>query len=157
MAYPEWYPDWRHEAVHELIEKNEANNLAFRIGEWPRYDYDMASGRLTFSDHGSVKVVAEIQVVGTTSEKAGNWMWAWANAHWPEDMIAESQKVRDFGEQHGIDDLVHQYVESEDLMALGWELAAVAARICSAQGAYRPPRDEGGGLFLIYRNMAFAN
>jgi hypothetical protein len=153
MSDPDWYAAWRHDAFHLLQERNEALNERFRLGSWPRYDYDLATRQLTFSEDGRAKVVADIQVVGTTSRNAGNWLWAWANSHWPADCIEDAERACSFGEEHGIDELISGYVEDEDLNALGWSLTAVAARICDAAGAYRPLRDEGGGLFLLYRDV----
>ncbi len=156
MDHPDWYPDWRHEAFHELMEKIDRLKAEFQLGQWPRYDYDLQAGTLTFSEEGVPKVIAEIQVVGSTSEKAGNWLWAWGNDHWPRERTVDAETVRDFGEKNGICELTHEYLQDEDLNHLGWEMAAVAARITEGVGAYRPPRDEGGGLFLIYRSIAWA-
>jgi hypothetical protein len=154
VNHPDWYPDWRHEVVHELHAKNERPDQVYSIKRWPRWDYDPEAGTLTFSENGIAKVVAEIQVVGTTSAEAANWLWAWANAHWPEHCIADSLAAREFGQEHGICDLTHDYLsEDRDLNGLGWELTAVVARICGSVGAYRPPRDEGGGLYLVYRKV----
>ena len=156
MDDPDWYHEWRHEAVHLLQDKNERLNEQFRIGAWPRFDYDLATRQLVFSEEGRPKVIADIQVAGTTSAKAGNWFWAWANSHWPSDCVEDAERVCSFGEEHGIDELISRYVEDDDLNALGWELTAVAARVCDAAGAYRPPRDEGGGLYLLYRSVRWA-
>jgi hypothetical protein len=156
MQYPKWYPDWRHEAFHELQAKNELLRDEFRFEDWPRYDYDMATGTLNFSDQGVVRVTAEIQIVGTTSRKAGNWLWAWANSHWPEELTADSLTVRAFGHEHGISDLTHDYVADDDLNGLGWELTAVMVRLTNAVGAYRPP-DNDGGLYLTYKNIAWSS
>lgn len=154
---PEWYGRWRDEALLQLEEKNGLLKTKFGIGDWPRFDCDVAAGTLTFSDHGAAKVVAEIQLVGSTSRKAGNWLWAWANAQLPSERVADSRLVRAFGEQHGIAGLMHTHVEGDDLNALGWELTAVAVRITDALGAYRPPRDEGGALYLMYRHVTWAS
>ena len=153
MENPSWYPDWRHEAVHLLQEKNARLHEQFQIDDWPRFDYDLATRQIVFSTGDQPKVIAEIQVVGTTSQNAGNWLWAWANGHWPANCVEDAERTCAFGEEHGIGELTSGYVEDDDLNALGWELTAVAARICDAAGAYRPPREEGGGLFLLYRNM----
>jgi hypothetical protein len=69
-----------------------------------------------------------------------------------------SELVREFGDKHGICDLLHGCVEpgERDLGSLGWELTAAAARICNVAGAYRPPRDEGGGLYLLMTNVSWA-
>ena len=65
--------------------------------------------------------------------------------------------MRAFGEDHGICELTHDFVEDDDLNVFGWTLAAVMARVTDALGAYRPPRDEGGGLYLTYKSVAWAN
>ncbi|CCV07057.1 hypothetical protein MESS2_450071 [Mesorhizobium metallidurans STM 2683] len=39
-----------------------------------RYDYDLKTGKLLFSEGSIVKVVAEIQIAGSTSVKASNWL-----------------------------------------------------------------------------------
>jgi hypothetical protein len=153
MNNPDWYSEWRDDAVQELQEKNAQLGARFRIGDWPRYDYDLDAGTLIFSDHGAAKVIAEIQIAGTTSTKAGDWRWAWANAHLPSDLLKDALLARAYGEEQGIGDLTHETVRGDDLDALGWELTGVTVRIADALGAYRPPRDDGGGIFLIYRSM----
>lgn len=157
MKAPDWYAGWRHEAVHQLQSKIAQLKAEFRLGDWPRYDYDLEAGTLTFSEAGVPKVVAEIQIAGTTSFKAGDWLWAWGNSHWPAELITDSEQVRAFGEEHRISELAESYVTDEDLNALGWELTSIAVRINDALGAYRPPREEGGGLFLIYKSIGWAS
>jgi hypothetical protein len=104
MKHPDWYPDWRHDAVHQLQDKNARLKAEIRLGDWPRYDYDVDTGTLIFSDQGASKVIAEIQIVGTTSVKAGNWLWAWANSDCPSERVTDAELVRAFGEEHGICD-----------------------------------------------------
>jgi hypothetical protein len=157
LNHPDWYPDWRHEAVHQLQDKNASLEAQFQIGTWPRYDYDLDAGTLTFSEDGVVKVIAEIQIAGSTSAKARNWLWSWANSHWPPECITDSQQAKAFGEEHGISDLTQEYVDDKEINYLGWELTAVTVRITGALGAYRPPRDEGGGLYLVIRTIAWAS
>lgn len=157
MKYPDWYPGWRHEAVHQLQEKNERLRAEFRLGDWPRYDYDVDAGTLIFSDQGIAKVIAEIQIAGTTSLKAGNWLWAWGNADWPAERVSDSKRAWAFGHEHGILDLTQDLLEDTNLDGLGWELTAVMARVTEALGAYRPPRAEGGGLYLTYKSIAWAS
>ncbi|MET0272609.1 MAG: DUF6882 domain-containing protein [Phenylobacterium sp.] len=155
MDAPPWYAAWRHEAVHELGAKQDRLKESFQVGAWPRYDYDVDAGTLTFSDASGPKVMAEIQIVGTTGPK--DWLWSWANSHWSPPSYEDVLRVRAFGEEHGIAELTSDYLEDEDLNALGWEMTAVAARVLDAAGAYRPPRDNGGGLFLVYRSIKFVS
>ena len=154
MEEPEWYANWRHDAVHELQDKNGRLEDEFRMGQWERFDYDLNAGTLIFSDRGTSKLLCEIQVAGSTSIEAENWLWAWANDYWPGDSARDSLLVREYGEKHGICELTHECIEPEDdLNALGWALTAVMVRVTGAIGAYRPP-DEGGGLFLVIKNAS---
>src|SRR5690242_17411936 len=111
MSHPDWYHEWRHEAVHLLQDKNRRLNKQFRIDDWPRWDYDLESRQLVFSKDGQPRVIADIQIVGTTSENAGNWLWAWGNSHWPVDCIEDAERARTFGEEHGIVELTSDFVE----------------------------------------------
>jgi hypothetical protein len=121
----------------------------FHLGSWLRYDYDLKVGKLLFSDEGGVKIVTEIQIAGSTSAKASNWLWAWANSNLPGELLSDVQAGSLFGEKNSIDELTQAYVTDadNDLEALGWELTGAMARICDALGAYRSPRGEGGALF----------
>jgi hypothetical protein len=158
MDQPDWYPNWRHDAVHMLQEKNARIDAEYRVREWPRYDYDLKVGTLTFSDHGIPKVIAQIQVIGSTSDRAENWLWAWANSHWPAECTTASEIVRLFGEEHGVTELADGVVSrgDSDLNTLGWALSAVMVRLTGALGAYRPLRAEGGGLYFAYESIAWA-
>ena len=151
---PSWYADWRHDAVHELMAKQDKVAETYRTGGWPRFDYDVDAGTLVFSDATGPKVIAEIQMVGTIGSK--DWLWGWANDHWPPSSVVDVAAARSFGEKHGIKELTSAYLENEDLNSLGWEMAAVTARLTGAVGAYRP-KSETGALFFIYRSIRFAN
>ncbi|MBZ9819805.1 DUF6882 domain-containing protein [Mesorhizobium sp. CA4] len=156
---PDWYPAWRDEAFEQLTAKNARLAKDFRLGSWSRYDYDLTAGKLVFSDQSGVKVVSEIQTADSTSGKAGNWLWAWANSNLPGDLLSDAKLVRSFGEEKGVDDLAQAYVDDTggDLEALGWELTAAMVRVCNALGAYRSPRGEGGALYLVFKTIRWAN
>jgi hypothetical protein len=159
MTNPDWYPAWRDEAIDQLNARNTHLQDKFRLGSWHRYDYDLKSGKLLFSDQGVVKVVAEIQISGSTSAKASNWLWAWANSNLPGELLGDAKLVRSFGEKNGIDELAQAYVtdRQDDLEVLGWELTGTMVRICNALGAYRSPRGQGGGLYLIFKSIGWAS
>ncbi|HEY9217845.1 MAG TPA: hypothetical protein VIO94_07350 [Phenylobacterium sp.] len=154
MDEPDWYADWRHQALHDLIAKQDRNLADFQTGTWERFDYDLDTLTLSFSDRGVTKVIADIQVVGTTGPE--DWLWAWANTDLPEGCRRDVEQVKAFGEEHGIAELTFELLGADDLNSLGWSLAAVAARICDAQGAYRAP-SLNGALFLIFRNIRYVS
>ena len=156
---PDWYPAWRDEAFEQLTAKNAQLEKDFRLGNWSRYHYDLTAGKLVFSDQSGVTVVSEIQIAGSTSAKAGNWLWAWSNSNLPGELLSDAKNVRSFGEKNGIDELVQPDVtdEESDLEALGWQLTGAMVRICDALGAYRSPRGDGGGLYLIIKKVSWAS
>ena len=154
---PDWYSGWRDEAFEQLREKNRRLQDDFRLGSWPRYDYDLEAGRLLFSEGGVVKIVSEILIAGSTSARAGNWLWAWANSNWPRELATDAELARSFGEKHSICELTQDYVKGDDLNGLGWELTSAVTRICNACGAYRSPPDDGVGLYLILKTISWAS
>lgn len=157
MNDPDWYSNWRHDAVHELIEKNARVKAQFGLSDWGRYDYDLDAGTLIFSERGAPRVIAKIQLVGSTSIREGNWQWAWANSQLPPALVVDSRFARAFGEEHGLVELTQGFQEGDDLNALGWALTAVTTRLAGAPGAYRPDLPEGGCLYLIYKSVNWAS
>jgi len=153
MSEPDWYKSWRHDAVHELLDKNDRLKAEFKLGTWPRYDYDLGNGRMTFSSQEKVGVVAAVQVVGTA---ATNWLWGWGNESFPELAVESASATKLFGEEHGITELTLAYLEDESPEKLGWELSAITARITSAKGVYRVP-SQNGSLFLVLRELSFVS
>ncbi|TJV07234.1 MAG: hypothetical protein E5Y12_01775 [Mesorhizobium sp.] len=155
---PDWYPAWRDEAIEQLNAKNDRLEKDFQLGHWSRYDYDIETRRLLFSKGDEIKVTAEVQIAGSTSIKSQSWLWAWANSNWPDDVMVDAKLVRSFGETNSVDELAQSSVTDvdDDLKVLGWELSAVAVRICDALGAYRSPSGEGEARFYIIKAIRWA-
>jgi hypothetical protein len=151
---PDWYEEWWREAFRDLQDKNDRLRAEFQLGAWPSYSYDLDAGTLTFFDQNGARVIAQVQVVGSTSTKADNWLWAWANSHLPAACVKDSEEVRAFGKEHGIRELADEIVKSKDLNPLGWKLAADATRLTDAWGAYRAP-SKAGALYLTYKKLAW--
>jgi hypothetical protein len=147
---PDEYCDWRDAALKDLKAKQDGLLASHQLGSWPRFDYDLKQGTLTFSDDHGPRLVAEIQVVGSTS--AQDWRWAWANDHLPSEVRSDVERVRIFGADNGIEDFTDPAVRDEDLDALGWEFTAAAARLLEAPGAYRAPSGSGA-LWVVMRDI----
>ena len=156
MTQPDWYSDWLHKAVHELQAKNDRVESEFNIGHWENWFYDLEEGTIVFSDGDEPKVIAKIQVIGSTSTRAKNWLWAWGNCSIPEAMTVDARQTKAFGEEHGIEDLTRSYVNDDDFEALGWELTAVATRLANTVGAYRPS-GERGAIYLVYKDIRWVD
>ncbi|MCR5878911.1 DUF6882 domain-containing protein [Phenylobacterium sp. J367] len=152
MKAPDWYEAWCEDAFAAFTAKQTAITEAFRLNDWERYDYEADRGYLVFSDAGGARVVAEIQVLGTTGDDG--WTWAWAQPEWPLQSVGAAETVRAFGEQNGIEELnTERLTTTDDLDGVGWMLAAIATRIVGAEGAYRTPQ----GLFLLITSLRFVS
>lgn len=151
---PEQFSVYRHEAVHQLMRLNAECEKTFRISSWPRWDYDFEAGTLTFSENDTPKVIASIQVVGTTSKSGGTWMWAWANESLPANVTEAVGKVRAFGKAENLAELTHECLPDDE--HLGWGMSAVAAKILRSKGAYRCPGDNGF-VYVVYSSLRFAD
>lgn len=150
---PGQFSVFRHEAVHELMRLNELCEKEFHISSWPRWDYDLEPGTLTFSENGVAKVLATIQVVGTTSVSGGTWMWGWANESLPPNVKKEVARVREFGQAENIPELTKAVLPDDEY--IGWGMTAVAAKLLGVRGAYRCP-GSNGFVYVVYSSIGFA-
>jgi hypothetical protein len=149
----EQFAKYRHEAVHQLEQLNEDCENKFRISSSPRWDYELEAGTLTFSENDVPKVIAEIQVVGSTSISGGTWLWGWANCNLPDGVTEAVDRVRAFGQAESIPELTKDYLPDDEF--IGWAMTAVAARILNSKGAYRCPHDNGA-VYVVYSSLRFA-
>lgn len=154
MKAPEWYTAWREEAFRDLKAKQDQLSEVYKLGAWPRYDYDPEAATLTFSSSGDRKVVADMQAVGTTGTR--DWLWSWGNSHLPTTASAALTQVRAFGAENKIEELTSASIKNRDLEALAWSLTAVSVRVLGGVGAYRAPSNTGS-LFLILRSLQVVN
>ena len=145
---PDEFDRFRHGAVHALTDLNEDCKRKYSVTDWPRWDYDLDTGTLTFSDGGTPKVIADIQVVGTTSNASRTWMWAWANTSLPLGVTQRARDVRQFGLAEGLTQLTEPQLVDDEY--LGWEMTAVMARITDAKGAYRY---DNGFMYVVYTDI----
>lgn len=141
------YGAWIEAAELELATKQAALEDDYSLGHWQRWNSDLARGKLYFSDEERVKLALNVQIVGTTS--AANWMWAWANAHLPEEFCEDSALAKAFGDGNRIAELADTHVSACDLDALGWRLTAAVVRLSEALGAYRAPAGAGAVFLAI--------
>lgn len=147
------YAEFQHQAYLEATALNDACEKEFRIGEWDHWTYDLDAATLTFSTRGVPQVVAQIQVVGSTSNRSKDWLWSWANDTIPEIASAELLRVKEFGAMEGIYRLTNAATPATE--QTGWEFASVAAKILGAKGTFRC-RGENGYLYLVYTDISYA-
>jgi hypothetical protein len=149
----EEFSKFRHEAIHALMRLNESCDREFQLSAWPRWDYDFERGTLTFSKDNIPRVVAHIQVVGTTSQSSGTWLWSWANSSLPAEVTDVVLRVHAFGEKENLSELIDPSATDDEY--LGWAMTAITARILDSKGAYRCP-GEDGFIYLVYMDISLA-
>ena len=151
---PEQFSEFQHKAVHELMDLNEMCEKEFRISSWPKWEYDLDRGTLAFTQDGVPKVLASIQVVGTTSTSGGTWLWGWASDSLTPKVTTQLAEVRAFGEAENISELTNAELPDDEY--LGWGMTAVAAKLLGAKGAYRCP-GKNSFVYVVYSSVGFAD
>ena len=136
------------ECCLELTQKNEQLWQRMSLSSYKRWGWNQDTAQIVFSNDGIPGVIARIAFVGSFSTKSDAWLWAWANFNLVEAVREPTIAVRDYGEQNEFLPLTIPKwpATHED----GWHMAAVAARILGADGAYRTPSDSGFTFMVMH-------
>jgi hypothetical protein len=146
------YEAFQHKCVHELMDRNCKWRDHYKIGNWPRWDFNPTSSELIFSENAKPKVIADVVIVGIVSN--GIWEWTWGNPNILSRHRTLLSSVRDFGEEKEWTKLTSLFLTNDE--HLGWELTSVAVHILEAQGAYRVPDDHPDDFqYLAVLNTRF--
>ena len=90
-----------------------------------------------------------MSVVGSWGRESESWLWSWANPSYAEISRTPLVKVKRFGENAGIEQLIRPLLTSVKEEE-GWHLAALAARVLGAEAAYRAPHELGSTFLLLF-------
>ena len=140
------FREFLHPLVHESMNKNQ--RFRKQYGIFDRWDWDADSAILTFSNGGVPKLRIEAAIVGTT--EGASWEWSWGNPNVPAYSRQSLDKVREFAESRGFEQLTSKFAKADEYT--GWEMTAVAAHVLDAQGSYRFPTEKGF-CYLVYRKI----
>ena len=94
-----------HPLFHELMDKNE--RFEEQYGSHAQYDWDDEAVTLTFSDPILPAVRIDVTVVGST--EGNSWEWSWANSNYGDRSKLGIEKVRQFGEANGYENLTSAF------------------------------------------------
>jgi hypothetical protein len=145
---PSDFPSLKKLSAAELEIKTQAHVKLWGLGSSDRWDLLQAQGDLVFTFADGLKAVAPAQIIGTYNSKDQSWLWAWANDSINDSLKKDAQKVREYGAKHRIKQLTERkWLGSE---AEAWAMAAVAVKLCGAQGAYRGPASENLFVFMTF-------
>jgi hypothetical protein len=124
------------QSVEELQLKTEGHT-AWGLGKFEEWELDQDQGRLVFSNPDGTRAVAPAQIIGSFNTLDKSWLWAWDNPSVVDALKRDALKVKSYGEQHNIEKLTSSKWQGEESDA--WAMAALAVKLCDAQGAYRGP------------------
>ena len=150
MAENDDYQALAERAMKELQLKTEAAIGLYRLDE-RSWAVDQNAGTITF-DHptNGTRATAPVQIIGTYNPEDQTWLWAWDHPSVLKTAAGDAEKVRRYGEEHGIEELTTAKREgSEDDC---WRFTALACHLGDAQGAYRGPTD-GPFVFMTYGDV----
>ena len=126
------WAEWSRESVHMMQARNAVFVSTFGLEAAP-YRWDLDSALLTFR-LGECDVVADLCLVGTTSQAEGTFLWAWANETIPACAVRGLEEVRVFGVTHGLGLLTEPEWAGGRADAL--EVMAIAGRLLDAAGVF---------------------
>ena len=137
-------PFEEHFAIHAGSSHARQMALADHLGD-RSWGLDAHEGILRFGDD----LRFPVQLLGTRADHDDSWMWAWANVEsgLPPAVTAVASALRQFGEEHGIEELTEPvFVLGEGLT--GHMLAMACSGLAGGKCYYRGPY-EGGALFML--------
>lgn len=141
------WAEWSRHAVAAMNAQNEAWTAGFALKRAP-FRWDLATAELRF-ERATDRVVADLCLVGTVSEGAGTFMWAWANDAIPDVAKRGLDMVRAFGARHDLPRLTEP--EWPGSRADGLEMLAIAGRVQDASGGFIDSAGELELFFTLHR------
>lgn len=118
--------------------QTQAHDETWGIGRADQWDFSQDTGELLFTFPDKL-ARAPAQIIGSLDTLAGTWMWAWANSSIAAPLVRDAAEVRKYGVKHGIRRLTTPVWPAEEMD--GWQMSAIANRLCESNGVYRGPAD----------------
>ena len=116
--------------------KTESHQASWGFGSEEEWQLDQDKGQLIFKFPGRTSI-AEVQIIGSYDKQSESWMWAWANPLIADGLKKEAIRLKEYGEQYGIQRLsAPEWLGQESDC---WYMAALACHVSNAEGAYRGP------------------
>ncbi len=108
---------------------------------------DLDAGKIRFNDN----IEITFQVLGTESDNALIWLWAWADEQTeeiPVDLLQASRELRDWGSRKGIQEFT---LPSIDLhKADGHVLSMISCALCNASCSFQDVYEGGSAYLLLF-------
>jgi len=138
-------------SMEDLMVLTQSHQDAWHFGKEEEWHLELEQGDLVLKFPGR-QVIAAAQIIGSYESETGLWHWGWANPSIPENLTRDALRLKQYGEQQGIQRLVSPEWTGAETDC--WYMAALACRLCACQGAYRDPA-AGTYTFLTFGQPQF--
>jgi hypothetical protein len=130
-------------AVAELRTMTQVHEKTWGMGKAANVKVDQGAGKIIWTFRDGLVVEAPVEIVGTYNPASASFLWSWANHTILGRLQGSANRVRAYGEAHGIADFTSRLVTVSPARA--WEFAALANHLAQAKGAYRA---NAGGIVV---------
>jgi hypothetical protein len=140
------YNSFAENCVDELKVLQDKFQETYDVDWYDNWFYNQATGLLTFST-GDTQLNFKYFQVGSFSQKSNTWKWSWDNDHTLDKVKETTIQIKEFGERSNFPKLTNGCFQSDEFEA--WEFTAIAAKLTTGIGTYRPVNDEGLQIYLV--------
>ena len=143
------------DAAHERYElEAERLRTQWKLDQAASMNADLESGVTTYHFADGRRVIADIYVLGSWSRSAKSWEWAWNNPNVPAALKHGADRVREVGQEIGIDEMTWGFVPAPEVHMGTW-MAALAAKALDTGGVLPlpPEADAEVVLFIALQNI----
>jgi hypothetical protein len=132
----------------EALQLQTARQMAdWGLGKTDRWDADLETGIIKFSNADGFTVIAPLQVVGSYNSEDGTWLWGWDHPSVPGPLSRAAKLTLAFGLRYDLPQLIERKIECSEDDA--WRFTALAFHLSGAAGAYRGQFDQTG-VFMTF-------
>ena len=140
------YDSFANQCVEEVKVLQDKFQSDYNMTWFESWFYNQSTGLLTFST-GDKELNFKYFDVGSFSEKSKTWKWSWDNEHTLDNVKERVRLVKEFGDRLKYEKLTTGCFPSDETES--WEFTAIAAKLTSGIGVYRPIGDDQLKIFLV--------
>jgi hypothetical protein len=133
------------QSLEGLKAQTTAHSATWHFGKEKSWSVDQDQGVIQFLFADGVVATAPVQIIGTYNPQSGTFLWGWDHPSVAEPLRRAAALVRSYGAKHNVVRFTEREVKCTEAEA--WEFTAIAARLDSANGAYRA--NSGGPLVYM--------
>lgn len=119
----------------QIDRTSRAHRERWGLGQADKWVLDQGRGQITWSFEDHV-ASAPAQILGSWNAKVGSFVWSWDNASIDAGLRADAERVRAYGQQHGVGALTSSPLRLDEPQVR--DLVALAFGLAGCTGLYHP-------------------